>query len=141
MREALKTTELVIGRDSNKLSMDSNGNMIFEDTFVGPVKLSDFVGGEVVIDPAALILIEETDWVAQPADDDGRIFYRTTFNHDWGLENDNDTDELFPISVSVQTWNSNNELVIINKIWTDANNVYFESSRALELKASVKRIS
>jgi len=140
-REPLQATEIVIGKDTNKLSLGSDGSLLLQDTLVGPVKLSDLVGGEVVIDPSLLILVEVGDWVAQAPNSKGQVLYRTTIPHNWTLTNAAGTEGLLPIGVDVNVWNENNELITINKIWADANNVYLESTAAIIMKATVKRIN
>lgn len=140
-REPLQATEIVVGKDTNKLSLGSDGSLLLQDTLVGPVKLSDLVGGEVVIDPGLLILIETSDWVAQAPNAKNQVLYRTVVPHNWGLENVADTEELFPIGVDVNIWNTNNELITINRIWADANNIYLESTTSLDMKVTVKRIN
>ena len=139
-REAYQATEIVIGKSTNKLSLGSDGSLLLQDTLVGPVKLSDLVGGEVVIDPALVVLIEDSDWVAQ-APVNGQVLYRVNIQHNWALTNVADTEGLLPISVDVNIWDENNTLIQINKIWVDANKVYLESSRAINMKVSVKRIN
>lgn len=139
MRESLKTTDIIIGKDTNKLSLGSDGSLLLQDTLIGPVKLSDLVGGQVVIDPALVILIEQTDWTPQTIQ--GQLMYTVTIPHNWDLQNVNDPDDLLPIGVIVNVWNQNNELITLNKISVDANNVFLESTKNINIKVTVKRIN
>jgi len=140
-REPLQATEIVIGKDTNKLSLASDGSLLLQDTLVGPVKLSDLLGGEVVIDPGLLVLVEVADWAAQVANSKGQILYKATVPHNWSLENVADTEGLLPVGVDINVWNDNNELITVNRVWTDANNVYLESTNAINMKVIIKRVN
>lgn len=140
-REPLQTTELVIGKDTNKLSLGSDGSLLLQDTLVGPVKLSDLLGGEIVIDPSLLVLIEPNDWVEQPANSKGQVFFTANVPHNWSLENVADTEGLLPIGIDVNIWDDNNELISINRVWADANNVYLESTNTINMKVVIKRVN
>jgi hypothetical protein len=63
--EPLKTTEIQIGREDNKISHDNSGNMIFSDRFLQHVTLTDLlnIGGSGGGSASVVKEVDENDWI------------------------------------------------------------------------------
>jgi hypothetical protein len=141
-KQAFNTTELVIGDSANKISIASDGSMTFADNYVPTVKLKDILGGNVVVDPAILVYVEETDaeWTPLIANSYGQYFFKLTINHNWNLTNISDTNDIFPIGVLVKIFNEDNKEIGVESIQCFANKVEIISSKKLTMKVAIKRI-
>lgn len=140
--QAFKTTELLIGDSANKISIASDGSMTFADSYTPTVKLKDILGGNVVIDPALLVYVEETDanWTPLIANSYGQYFFKLTINHNWELSNGGDTNNIFPIGVLVKIYNQDNKEISVESIQCFSNKIEIISSKKLTLKVAIKRI-
>jgi len=135
-------SELVVGNPANKIAISNDGSMTFEDFYIPAIRLRDIVSGNVVIDPALLVYIANTDpsWVAQPATFFGQTFYKTVITHNWGLTAGSDSENILPIGVEVTVWDCNNKKITIDDIQAFPNTVELTLNKPKTIKVSVKRI-
>jgi hypothetical protein len=136
------TSEITIGDLANKIGIASDGSMTFTDFYTPVVKLKDILGGSVVLDPALLVHIENTDasWVSQPANEYGQVFYKITINHNWNLTHALDTNNIMPIGVLVKIFDSNNFEIGVESIRCLTNTIEITVSKKITMKVAVKKI-
>lgn len=135
------TTEIIIGDTDTKISKSPQGDLVFKDSFIPGVNLRDLVSGNIVLDPALMVYIESTDsgWVSF-YDSYGQTFYKITIPHNWNLTSELDTNNILPTGVSVNAFDSNNKLIMVNSIEFFVNSITVSLSRKINLKLSIKRV-
>lgn len=133
-------SEIIVGDLANKIGISSDGSMTFTDPYVPTVKLKDIIGGEIVLEPALMVYVDSLEWVAQPVNQYGQIFYKIVISHNWGYSNVDDVENILPIGALVKTFDENNKEVSVESIQCFANTVEIVSSRKMIMKVAVKKI-
>lgn len=131
-REEFKTTEIMIGREGNKIYLHPDGDMMFRDKYVPGIKLKDLAGlsSEVVLDPAVIVFAEVSDWIQTTVDD--QIIYTLTINHNFNVE---------PYQYFVELTKVDGTIITIDTLDKRQFSVVLFSTIATDLYISIKRIS
>lgn len=129
------TSEIAIGDLTNKISIDSDGNMTFVDPYIGPVKLKDLInGGTIITNPAMIVSISETDtvWQQLPANQFNQNFFKFRINLDWTVDEEAKTD--------ISILDENNNLMTVESVKFFTNYVEIITSKKLNMKVALKQI-
>ena len=132
IREPLKTTEIQIGKENNKIYHHPDGDMMFRDDFVPGIKLKDLSGlsDTVILDPAVIVNIQESDWHEQTINNQ-KIYFTSIEN---GLNVD-------PKKYIVDIYDQENEKISLNSIKKNQTNIILSSTMPISLYVQIKRIS
>jgi hypothetical protein len=135
------TSEIIIGDTSNKIGISPQGDMTLSDPYVPLVRLRDLVSGNISIDPALMVFIENTDsgWTIY-FDSYGQVGYYITIPHNWQLTSINDTHNILPLGIQVNVYDSANKLILVDSVVPSANEVTLYLSRKTTIKVIIKRI-
>jgi hypothetical protein len=139
--QPFSTSEISIGDSTNKIGISPQGDMTLSDPYVSLVRLRDLVSGNISIDPALMVFIENTDsgWTSY-YDTYGQIGYYITIPHNWQLSTINDTNNTIPLGIQVNVYDSSNKLILVDSIVPSANDVTLYLSRKTTIKVIIKRI-
>ena len=139
--QPFSTSEISIGDSTNKIGISPQGDMTLSDPYVSLVRLRDLVSGNISIDPALMVFIENTDsgWTSY-YDTYGQIGYYITIPHNWQLSTINDTNNIIPLGIQVNVYDSSNKLILVDSIVPSANDVTLYLSRKTTIKVIIKRI-
>jgi hypothetical protein len=139
--QPFSTSEISIGDSANKIGISPQGDMTLSDPYVSLVRLRDLVSGNISIDPALMVFIENTDsgWTSY-YDTYGQIGYYITIPHNWQLSTINDTNNIIPLGIQVNVYDSSNKLILVDSIVPSANDVTLYLSRKTTIKVIIKRI-
>lgn len=135
------TSEISIGDTNNKIGISPQGDMTLSDPYVPLVRLRDLVSGNISIDPSLMVFIENTDsgWTSY-YDTYGQTGYYITIPHNWQLSTINDTNNIIPLGIQVNVYDSLNRLILVDSIIPSANDVTLYLSRKTTIKVIIKRI-
>ena len=135
------TSEISIGDTSNKIGISTQGDMTFSDPYISLVRLRDLVSGNIAIDPSLMVFIENTDsgWTGY-YDTYGHPGYYITIPHNWQLSIINDTNNIIPLGIQTNVYDSSNRLILVDSIVPSVNDVTLYLSRKITIKVIIKRI-
>lgn len=130
-REEFKVSEIQIGKEGNKIYFHPNGDMMFRDDVIPGIRLRDLagIGEDVIIDPAIIVLVESIDWTETVVD--GQTIYVVTITHNFSSE---------PYSYFVELADTDGVNLTLNKVAKSTNTLVLETTVAMDLYVSIKRI-
>ncbi len=116
-------------KTSNIIEKSPEGDMVFRDSFVEGVTLTQLLGGDITLAPAIVVNIEETDWNEIIVD--GQTRYRVEIPHPW--------DDLCDPKVEVNIWKDDIEITL-NKVQFSQTRILLESTVIINIQVVLKRL-
>lgn len=135
MIESHKVTSIIIDDPNVTIYKSFDGDMVFRDNFVPAIKLKDLVeaasGGNLVIDPAIVVLVETTDFTYISAEE----LYGADIPNNFAFAGSNKA------NIVVEAYDSNFEKIGLDTIRSKENSVYIKISELENVYLVMKRVA
>jgi hypothetical protein len=137
---AYLTSELIVGKETNKISYSVDGSMVLSDPYAS-IKLKDLKSGSIVTDPALMVYIENDDplWVTLSPNSYGQVLYKIAVTHDWELV-DTSGNNIAETGVQVKIFDENNKEITVESIQYYTNTIEITLTRKKNIKVTLKRV-
>lgn len=135
MIESFKVTSIILDDPGVTIYKSFDGDMVFRDKFVPGIKLKELLsaatsGGTLILDPAIVMLVEETDYTYIESED----LYAVDVPHNFGFSGTQKN------GVIVSVYDSNYNQIGVDTINLKDNSVYIKVSSPDIICVVIKRV-